>query len=331
MKRFSTKAFVAGMLLVPATAIPAGAQTYSTSAPPQTMAAGSIGGSWYVLATALFDLFEQEIEGLQYNTTPGGGVANPIAVQQGQATIALSYTTNLFAAYNGDEPYEEAMEDIRGVVNMNSSAALHPWVLSELDVSTLGELAEQQIGVSIDTGPRGTGGELSASRALELHGMGYDQIREWGGSITHSNYREALDRMRDGHINMFMNDDYIGAVNFTELTSARNVTLLSQEDDAIEQMSSRYGYDPVTIPAGTYDGQDSDINTTEQHNVIFAHKDVDEDLIYAMVSLIFDNTDHLGSVHNLFTNLDPEVGPQGFPIPLHPGAERYYREHGLID
>ncbi len=309
----------------------ADAKEFQTDAPPQTVSAGSIGGGWFVMATALFDLYDRNIEGLRYNTTPGGGVANPIAVQGGNATIAFSYTTNLFAAVNGQPPYEAEHPDLRAVVNFNAFSSVHPWILSSKGINSLNEFAEKQPAVRIDTGPRGTGGELAASRALELHGITYDDIRRWGGTVSHSNYREAVDRMKDGHIDMFMNDDLVGAALYSDLTTSRDVVLLTLDADAVEAMGERYGYGSITIPAGTYPGQTEDVLTTTQYTVMFAHKDVPEDLVYAMTRITFENMEHLGTVYAGFADMAPEVGPTGFPMDLHPGAERYYREIGVLE
>lgn len=328
MKHLVSAALAATTLL----SSPAWAQDkpYKTDAPELTVAAGSIGGTWFVLATALFDLFDQNIEGLRYNTTPGGGVANPIAVAAGDVDVALSYTTNLFAAANGQEPYDKKLDGLMGMVNLNTAVALHPWVTADLGAKTMGDLAAKHVPIKIDTGPRGTGGELAASRSLEAHGMSYAQIREWGGTVSHSNYREALDQLADGHVNMFLNDDFPGSPLFSELVSTKPMTLLSQTPEAIKAMTGNFGYGEITIPAGTYKGQDYDVQTTSQGAVLFVGADMDEDLVYTMTKLIFENAEKLGQVHQNFKNLDINVAATGFPIPLHPGAERYYREVGVL-
>jgi uncharacterized protein len=185
--------------------------------------------------------------------------------------------------------------------------------------------------VRIDTGTRGTGGELAASRALAAHGASYDDIRAWGGSVTHSSYAEAIDRMRDGHIDAFMNDDILRHPLFVDLTTARDVVLLEMDPDIIAELAEEHGYDPVVVPAGTYQGQDDEVQSFAQHHVFFGHKDLPEEFVYIVTKLVFENKDHLVSAHELFSALDPEVGPTAFPIPLHPGAERYYDEVGALE
>jgi len=307
------------------------AKPFTTDAPEQTIAAGSIGGSWFIIITAFFDLFSKNIDGLRYTIMPGGAVANPIAVSQGIATLAMGYTSMLHAANKGEAPFPTALTELRGIANINVTGVVHAIVLSSSGLNSLRDLAARKYPFEVDTGPRGTGGELAASRLLELYGAGYDNIREWGGSITHSSYREALDRMKDGHIEAFVNDDIIGQPLFIDIALARDVKFLPMDPEIVEQMVERYGYAPTVIPANTYAGQTEDIPSTAQHFVFFAHKDSPDDLVYAMTKLIFTNKADLVAAHPMFENLDPVIGPKYFPMPLHPGAMRYYREIGVLE
>ncbi|MEX0730196.1 MAG: TAXI family TRAP transporter solute-binding subunit [Aquisalimonadaceae bacterium] len=304
---------------------------FTIDIPEQTVAAGSTGGSWFITSTALFDLFNDHIEGLRYNIVPGGGVSNPISVHRGEASVAMGYTTNLHSAYSGEEPYEEAFKDLRAVANINVASVLHPFILTDAPVNSLKELGDKRHRIRIDTGTRGTGGELAAARTLAAHGASYDNIRGWGGSVSHSAYSEAMDRLKDGHIDAFMNDDIIRNPSFVDLTLARDVKLLPLNPSIIEELAGNYGYTPTSIPAGSYKDQNSDIPTIAQHHVVFAHKDTSEELVYAMVKLMFENKERLVQAHPLFENLDVAEGPKNFPIPLHPGAERFYREAGVLD
>jgi TRAP transporter TAXI family solute receptor len=295
-----------------------------------TVAAGSTGGSWFIISTAFFSLFSDNIEGLSYSIIPGGGVANPITINRKDAMFGMGYTTNLWAAYNGHEPYKAKLTDIRGIANINVSSVIHAWMLKSVGINTIKEIAQKKFPLKLDSGPRGTGGELAAARCLELHGASYQNIKSWGGAITHSPYTEAIDRLKDGHIQCFINDDIIGVPVYVELSSARDVVLLPQDPDVVKEMNRKYGYTPKVIPAHSYKGQDKDVLSTAQSHVFFCHKDVPENLVYTMTKLIFTNKQRLIGVHKLFTSLDPSVGPKDFPIPLHPGAERYYKEIGVL-
>ena len=87
---------------------------------------------------------------------------------------------------------------------------------------------------------------------------------------------------------------------------------------------------PATIPAGTYAGIDEDIPTAAVGNMLITHEGVDEETAYQMTKLMFDNLDRMRSAHGAAEGITPETALDGLPIPLHPGAERYYREIGLM-
>lgn len=326
------KTLVAGALLSACllAATGASAAPYKTTAGQQTVAAGSIGGSWFVISTALFDLYGKNIEGLTYNIVPGGGVSNPISVQGGKATVGMGYTTNLFAAYNGLAPNKDKMPDLRAIFSLNVSSLLHPFILASAPVKSFEEIVARKYPLKVDTGSRGTGGELAAQRAMAANGASYENIKAWGGSVTHSAYREAAGRMVDGHIEAFINDDIINSPTYKELVLSRDMRIMPLSQKSIDQLASEFGYGKAMIPANTYKGQTQDVPTISQTHALFTHKDVPADLVYAMTKLAFENKAALVAVHPIFSDMDPAKGSQGLPIPLHPGAERYYREAGVL-
>ncbi|MNE94925.1 hypothetical protein D3C80_1929450 [compost metagenome] len=84
------------------------------------------------------------------------------------------------------------------------------------------------------------------------------------------------------------------------------------------------------IPAGTYDGQDVDIATVAIQNILVSHEDVSEEVAYQMTKLMFDNLERLGNAHSAAKDIKLEGAAKNLPIPLHPGAERFYKEVGAL-
>ncbi len=332
MRKNTCIALLTVLLLVAASFAPSvTASEFQLEPTEVTSAAGSVGGGWYILSTAMFDLFSNEIDGLAYSIIPGGGVSNPITLNQRNADFAILYTPNLFEGYEGlHEEYPEPFTDLRGIARLGIVSVLHSWVDDDVGVERLSELAENQTGLDIDTGTRGLAGELHARRMLEEHGIAYDDNRSWGGRVIHSSYSEAKDRLIDGHIDMFLNNDVIRQPLWVELNQAADVTLLQHEEEAVEAMVNNYGYVRTVIPADTYEGQENDILTTAQDTVFATHKDADEDLVYMMTKLIFEEKERLVSAYRQFENIDIESAiPENAPI--HPGAKRYYQEQGLLN
>lgn len=294
-----------------------------------TVTAGSIGGSYFIMNTAMFDVFSKHVEGLAYAIVPGGSVSNPIAINKGGAQFGLSFTNDLRSAVIGQAPYTEALTEIRAIANVGFEARMHVFVAAELGVHSMGDLATEKPELRVDTGPRGTGSELSAKRALELHGYSYENIREHGGRVIHSQFREMVDRLKDGHLNALMYSDLLGAPLFTDLVSSREVILLPLEDGVIKILAEDFGYTPGVIPAGTYEGQDSDVATIKRHTIFICHKDMAENLVYVMTKLILEHREDLALAYRAF-NIDAATAAADLPLQLHPGAERYYREQGII-
>ncbi|HIM73003.1 MAG TPA: hypothetical protein EYM43_08630, partial [Alphaproteobacteria bacterium] len=104
-----------------------------------TVTAGSIGGSYFVMNTAMFDIFSKHIEGLAYAIVPGGSVANPIAINKGDAQFGLSFTNDLKSAVIGQAPYSEPLTEIRAIANVGFEARLHVFVATELGVQSMEE------------------------------------------------------------------------------------------------------------------------------------------------------------------------------------------------
>jgi TRAP transporter TAXI family solute receptor len=89
-------------------------------------------------------------------------------------------------------------------------------------------------------------------------------------------------------------------------------------------------YQAASIPAGTYDGQDSDVPTVAIQNILVSHDGVSEEVAYQMTKLMFDNLERLGNAHSAAKDIKLENATQNLPIPLHPGAERFYKEAGVL-
>jgi uncharacterized protein len=90
------------------------------------------------------------------------------------------------------------------------------------------------------------------------------------------------------------------------------------------------GYVAGTIPAGSYDGQPAEVPTAVIMHLLVTREGVSDDLVYRMTKLLFDHLDLLAQTHPAGKDIDAAKAPFGLPVPLHPGAERYYREIGLV-
>ena len=104
--------------------------------------------------------------------------------------------------------------------------------------------------------------------------------------------------------------------------------MVSVPEDVVAKLGAPYI--AAKIPAGTYQGQEGDVGTVAIVNFLVTHSDVSDEMAYQMTKLLFENLPELEAAHKAAKQIKLENALNGMPVPLHPGAERYYKEKGLM-
>ena len=128
---------------------------------------------------------------------------------------------------------------------------------------------------------------------------------------------------------MFFNLGTPGAAAI-DMLLGRDGELLSFPDELLEALNKNYGYIKGTIPAGTYEGQTSDVTTIKMGTTLTVNSDVSEDTVYKIVKSICENQAKLGSIHASMAVYDCKTAAKDAPSPVHPGAAKYYKEMGYM-
>ncbi|BCV25262.1 TAXI family TRAP transporter solute-binding subunit [Gelria sp. Kuro-4] len=305
---------------------PSGASSGSTAL---KMAVGGAGGGWYIAGAAMGAQWEKSLKGVTTTLVPGGGVANPTRVNNHQEDIGFTYTTNAVGATKGLPPYTQKAENLRGMINLNIKQFFHFMVLADKNITSFEQLAQNKIGLKISPGPRGSGSEATTALVLKEYGLNYENLKKWGGFVEFSSPGDAVDKIRDGHLDTYACLTTAGDPSTTDLAVSRKMVFLELNEKVRDAMVSQYGYSKGAIPAGKYEGQDEEIPTVYDGVLLVVNKDVPEDLVYNLVKTLCENAEELKKVHAIFKDFDPKVAPQ-MPLQLHPGAEKYYKEKGLL-
>ena len=117
-------------------------------------------------------------------------------------------------------------------------------------------------------------------------------------------------------------------VGYPDLATSIDVTMVAIPADVVTALGAPYI--PATIPAGTYNGQTADVPTVAVVNFLVTHEGVSEETVYQMTKQLFENLPELEAAHKAAASIKLEKALGGMPVPLHPGAERYYKEKGLM-
>jgi TRAP transporter TAXI family solute receptor len=183
-------------------------------------------------------------------------------------------------------------------------------------------------GMTVGMGKQNSG-TLGSNKVL-LSGLGLDIETDF--KLMHAGYGPTADAMANGQSMGagIPSGPPTGAITKLLAANQGKFTILDVTAEQAEKMNSgRNLWTPYTIAAGTYPGQEKDINTIAQPNFLAVNANVDEEHVYLLTKTIYENLPFLQAIHKATKAMDVKKAMAGLPVALHPGAARYYKEVGL--
>ncbi|BAS26512.1 TRAP transporter [Limnochorda pilosa] len=282
---------------------------------------GSPGGVYFPLGGAMADLWNRYLPDVNVTAeSTAASVENSRLVGNGDADLGMVLGSVAYRAYKGEEPFEKPLP-LRALFQMYP-APEHIVTLKGTGITSARDLA----GRRVSTEAPGSGAETIALMILKAYGIDPDS----GMRRARLSQTESTGALRDGVIDAaFFNFAYPASA-VTELATTRDVELVSLEPDMLEKLLEVNPFMvPVTVPAGTYTGVDHDTLALGDSNLVVVNADMPEELAYQLVKTLYEHASELFDVHPVAHQLVPENGVNT-PIPLHPGAERFFREVGAL-
>ena len=114
-----------------------------------------------------------------------------------------------------------------------------------------------------------------------------------------------------------------------DLSGSMKIVVIEIPPEVVAKVGDA-AYQPAIIPANTYDGQTRDVPSIAIQNFLATHEGVSNEMAYKMTKALWENLDALVAAHAAGKGIKKENAIKGMPLPLHPGAEKYYREIGLL-
>ncbi|MNC22095.1 hypothetical protein D3C75_700850 [compost metagenome] len=170
-----------------------------------------------------------------------------------------------------------------------------------------------------------SGTELNARAIFKAAGLTYEDM----GKVEFLPFAESVELMKNRQLDATLQSSGLGMAAIRDLSSTMKLSYVAVPQDVVTKIGNA-AYQPGMIPAGTYDGQSADVPTVAITNILVSHDKVSDEVAYQMTKLLFDNLERLGNAHAAAKDIKLETAAQNLPIPLHPGAERYYREVGVL-
>jgi uncharacterized protein len=283
------------------------------------MMTGPQGGSWVPLGGQLKDMWEKAVPGLQVQALPGAGIANVRGVDEGKADIGFGNSISTVDGVHGKGAFKKP------TANVCNIATLYPqyYQLVVAADSGINKIADLK-GKAITTQQRGNTGEQITRQLLEVNGLTYKDLK-----VSFVGYSDSVNQMKDGHAVAFGLGTQVPAGAIMDLAASRPIKLLDQSASYEGMRKLNPGYTPLTIPKGSYPGQDKDVKVVGYATHIFVSCKLPADEVYTMTKTLVDNTKTLASIAKAIggqklSDLAVDIG-----VPFHPGAAKYYKEHGI--
>ncbi len=304
-------------------------------APPVNLAFATLdtGSAWYVYGATMAELLRKALPpGSNIDVKPrAGGVGNPRLVAKNETPLGLGFTvTNRWAA-EGKEAYTEKHDNLRALVGGLDTYYLVAVATKKLGIASVREIRDKRLGVKVYTQPVGALGEFAGRQLLRAIGIGYNEIKGWGGSTQHVGYNIIVDAFKDGRADILFAVITPKHPSVSEIVTSVDVRFLGLDADTAKALLP-LGYTAATMPPDTFKGQSEPVSTVGFPTVLITNKELPEPIAYTVTKTIVENKDALVRGHAGLAEFDPRTAwqPDKVGIPLHPGAERAYREKGWM-
>jgi TRAP transporter TAXI family solute receptor len=311
----------------------AGGVTWAQQPVNLAFATLSQGTAWYVYGATMADLLRKALPaGSNVDVKPfSGGVGNAKLVAKNETPLALSFTVTNRWALEGKEAYDAKLENLRGLAGGLDTYYLAAIATKRLNVNSLKEVKDRKLAVRLYTLQVGSLGEFGARQLLREYGLSYADLKSAGGSTTHAGYNVIVDAFKDGRADVLIAVITPKHPSITEITTFTDVKFLELEPERVTGLSG-LGYKPTTMPADTFKNQAQPVKTVGFPTVLITNRELPEPVAYAITKTIAENKDALVRGHAGLAEFEPTRAwvPENVGIPLHPGAERFYREKGWM-
>ena len=288
-----------------------------------TVLTGGTSGVYYPLGVAMSNVYGKAIPGAKVTVqATKASVENLNLLQAGRGEIAFTLGDSLSQAWKGDEEagFKAKLDKLRTI------AAIYPNYIQvvaskESGIKTLADLKGKRVSV----GAPKSGTELNARAVFGAAGLTYKDF----GKTEYLPFAESVDLIKNRQLDATLISAGLGVAAIKDLSSSQDITIVSIPADVVGKVGDA-AYIAETVPANTYNGQSEPVPTAAVRNLLVTHSGVSDDAAYAMTKAVFENLDALSAAHVAAKQIKLDASAIQSPVPLHPGAVKFYKEKGLM-
>ncbi|WP_162419661.1 TAXI family TRAP transporter solute-binding subunit [Microvirga brassicacearum] len=282
---------------------------------------GGTSGVYYPLGVALSKVFSDKVPGSRPSVqATKASVENLNLLQQGKGEIGFTLGDSLALGWAGDEEagFKGKLDKLRGIT------AIYPnyiQIVASKDsgIKTLADLKGKRLSV----GAPKSGTELNARAILSGAGLTYKDL----GKVEYLPFGESVELMKNRQLDATLQSAGLGVSSIRDLASSVPIVVVEIPAAVVDKVGSPYV--KVTIPANTYEGQTTPVPAAAVVNYLVTHSGMSDEKVYQMTKAIYESLPDLTAAHAAARDIKLESALTGMPVPMHPGAQKYFDEKGV--
>lgn len=288
-----------------------------------TIATGGSSGPYYTLGGAMAKIYKDK---LGYNASvqsTGASVENINLIKTKKADVAFVMSDVTTFAYAGQENFKEggAIKDLRALAGLYLNY-VQIVTLKDRNIKSVADLKGKRVGV----GAPNSGVEVNARMVLAGHGITYDDIK-----ADFLSYAEAIEQLKNNTIDAAFVTSGLPNSAVIDLGTTKDVEIVPIQKADVDKMAQQYPFFvSAEIPAGVYNNEQP-VQTAAIRNMLLVRSDLSEEQVYKLTKTFFEEMETLRSAHSAAKEVDVKEAGKNLVVPLHPGAEKYYKEVGALN
>lgn len=295
-----------------------------------------VGSGWYVGAAAYKKAVEASGGPLTLEVIArGGGVANPLVVEQKKADVAISNVATTVWARDGIMLYKgKEAKNVRSIVGglnpVYIGAIVRNKFMEQNGFKTLKDVLESGKPINILMKPPGSNIPPTVDVVLAAHGTSIQKIKSQGGQVIQVNPDQMASIIRDGRADIYFDTILRGHPTITEIALTGDVKFLDMSEESITALA-KVGLKRGNIPKW-FDGQTAEVLGADFGTHLIVNKDMPDEQAYQLTKLFVEHSPEIAEEFKAWKAFKPELAatPENNGVPLHPGAIRYYKEKNIL-
>jgi len=301
--------------------------SFDTAPITTTLIQATPSGVLFMLSNGIAESLNKTYPGSVLHVTPGNPTSNVDRLVRGEAEFALTYNTSTMSAVEGKE--REPQPELKAIAALKTSPM--QFVLKEdIGALTLDDIINKQIKLKLCIGLPDSVTEQTFIQVLQQYKLTKADMQGWGCVFVNKGPEETAQMFSDGAI-----DGYFYSLSAPHPSIMKNaldkkISMITINPDVIDAVCQTYGYEKITIPAGSYTFLTEDYHTFTDYIILSTTDKVSNETAYKIARSLHQNIEYITLIHSALRDLSEEKMVKKLKVPIHPGALIYYQEAGLV-